>query len=213
MSDEYPTRWHEKFFRSERVELLSDGVFAIVLTLLVLDLKTPDLKDAKSIKELWEAILQIMPHIRSFIIAFFYVFSLWFFHQNVFQLMVRIDKNIILFNALILFEVCLVPFSAVLMGRYPENALAIIIFGIINFSTGLTFTFLTYYLIRKKEYITEYIDFIKLKNVLKFSFTGPVIFIIPIALAFYWPIISQVFYFCFILIGFIMTRSLQLKKS
>ena len=70
MNEPYRTNWHENYFHSDRISLLTDGVYAIVLTLLVLDIHLPALKIEDSAEELWLETKKIGPHLWSFFITF-----------------------------------------------------------------------------------------------------------------------------------------------
>ena len=63
----------DKFHRNERVIFLSDGVFAIVLTLLVLELHVPHLPEDVSANELWHAVLALKPNFLSFLLSFMFI--------------------------------------------------------------------------------------------------------------------------------------------
>lgn len=82
-----PKNFLEKFYKNERVEMLSDGVFAIVVTLLILDLKVPELKDGHSPDALWEALWLLRNKFLSFILSFLFVINLWFSHNVLFRVL------------------------------------------------------------------------------------------------------------------------------
>src|SRR4051794_30018567 len=91
-------RFLEKFHRNERVEMLSDGVFAIVVTLLVLDLHVPSLPEHATGHDLWLALLAMKNRFFSFVLSFVFVINLWFTHNVLFKLFVKIDNTILWLN-------------------------------------------------------------------------------------------------------------------
>src|SRR5215470_14475478 len=95
MKETYPSKWHEKYFRSERIELLFDGVYAIVLTLLVLDIHIPTLINENSSAELWDATKKIFPHIWSFLLTFLWLANSWVSGQSYMRLVVKIDTMVV----------------------------------------------------------------------------------------------------------------------
>ena len=82
-----------------RLEAFSDGVFAILITILVLDFKVP----AYHTGYLWEAVLQQWPVLAAYILSFTYIGILWLFHHDLFNTFAKIDRNINLLNLLMLF--------------------------------------------------------------------------------------------------------------
>src|ERR1051326_7937395 len=113
-----------------RLETLTDGIFAIAMTLLVLDIHVPDLVTATSNHELWSQLLIMWPRILSFIISFIILGMFWVSHHTEFRFIKKLDNKLIWLNMFFLLFVSLLPFSAALLGRYTENRVAIVVYGI-----------------------------------------------------------------------------------
>jgi uncharacterized membrane protein len=114
-----------------RLEALSDGVFAIVLTLLVLDLHVPHLEEPFTNAQLWSQLALLWPVFGSFLLSFLVISVFWINHHFLFTFFVnKIDRSINLLNIVYLLFVVLVPFSANLFGEYPESQLAAVIYGV-----------------------------------------------------------------------------------
>lgn len=101
-----------------RIEALSDGIFAIVMTLLVLELKVPDLPRKVPAAELWHAVLEHWPTFFSFLITFVLASQYWFWHHLTFGRIHRVDKPLLWINLLFLMFVSLLPFSTAMLGRF-----------------------------------------------------------------------------------------------
>jgi uncharacterized membrane protein len=115
----------------ERLHALSDGIFAIVMTLLVLELHVPELAEKTSVSELWVALVHLGPIFFSFALSFAVVFGYWRAHIAIVSHFIEnIDVRILNNNLPFLFFICLVPFSTSLLGSYPYNQLAIWVYGI-----------------------------------------------------------------------------------
>lgn len=113
-----------------RVENLADGVFSIVMTLLVLDLKVPELADNFATDQsLMSSVVALYPRYASYLIGFFTIGIYWIGHHYIFHFIRRIDRNGLWLN--ILFMCCLsfLPFSTAVMGRYPGNRSAVQLYG------------------------------------------------------------------------------------
>jgi uncharacterized membrane protein len=100
----------------ERLELFSDGVFAIILTLLVLDLKVPE---AVGLAGLRAAIPGLLVHAG----AFFVIGMAWITHHQFLEHVERIDSSMLGYNLLILFWITLIPFGARIAAERPRDGL------------------------------------------------------------------------------------------
>jgi len=123
--------FRERYRRNERLNGLSDGVFAIVLTLLVLELRVPALPHKAGSADLWQALIDMRPKIISFLLSFIFIASLWFTHNQLFKLFVEVDETMLWYNNFLLLAICFIPFPTALIGEFPRNPVGISLFGII----------------------------------------------------------------------------------
>ncbi len=135
---------------SGRVEAFSDGVLAIVITLLVLDLKVPHLHDALSRQEAVEALWLLLPNISSFLLSFAYVAVFWVNHHHFFDLIAKVDPGLLWLNNLFLLFLCVLPFPTGFIGEYPANPVALACFSLILMGAGLVFTLMWRYAFRHR---------------------------------------------------------------
>lgn len=117
-----------------RVASLTDGVFAIVLTLLVLDLHAPT---ATSQAQLLSELRGIAPQLILFVISFAIVAVFWYGHHMEMHWIVRSDRVHLGITLAFLLTISFVPFSASLLGRNPELPLAASIYGANLFLAGV----------------------------------------------------------------------------
>jgi len=101
-----------------RIEAFSDGVFAIAVTLLVLELHVPELHDGDTPVHLLKALKMQWPGYIAFIISFFSIFIIWVNHHKVFKQIYRRNTGLMFANGLILFLVSLVSFPSALLARF-----------------------------------------------------------------------------------------------
>jgi uncharacterized membrane protein len=111
-----------------RVHALSDGVFAIIITLLVLDVHVPELTENLSLNE---ALKEIRPSLTAFVISFILAGMYWVGHRDVFALIRRTDRGLVWLNILYLLPLCLLPFGTKLLGRYDQEPRALRIYGLV----------------------------------------------------------------------------------
>ena len=133
-----------------RVLALTDGVFAIIITLLVLDIHVPELTSHETLRA---AISDIRPSFISFVLAFIVAAMQWIGHRDLFTLIGYTDRGIIWLNLLTLFTVCLLPFGSALLGRYHEDPLALRLFGLILMGTSVARTAIWAYAAHKPSLV------------------------------------------------------------
>ena len=113
-----------------RVEAFSDGVFAIVMTLLAFNLKVPVLPHPTSNAVLWSQLVLLWPLITSALLSFLVLSVFWLNHHFIFNNFIKeVDRTTNLLNILYLLFLAFVPFSANLFGEYHDNLPAALIYG------------------------------------------------------------------------------------
>jgi len=110
-----------------RVMALSDGVFAIVITLLVLEIHVPELAGGQSLRE---ALREVQPSFTAFLISFVVTAIAWAGHRDLFAHIRRTDRALVWLNLLHLLPLSLLPFGAALISRYDREATALSLYGI-----------------------------------------------------------------------------------
>jgi uncharacterized membrane protein len=114
-----------------RIEAFSDGVFAIVMTLLVFEIKLPATVGSVTNAQLWSMIATLSPLIVSYILSFLVLAVFWINHNFLFHSFIKkIDRHLNLMNMLYLLFLVFVPFSANLFGEYPFNEPAALVYGL-----------------------------------------------------------------------------------
>src|SRR5262245_33500743 len=90
-----------------RIEAFSDGVFAIAITLLVLELKVPQADDPKT---LWQEILRLWPSLVALTLSFGSILVMWMNHHNMFRMIDKVSRSMMFANGFLLFTVIIIPF-------------------------------------------------------------------------------------------------------
>lgn len=112
--------------KEDRLAALTDAVVAIVMTLLVLDIKVPDLGSGESVSD---ALSDIAPTFNAFIVSFLLVGMYWVWHRGVFAQVRYVDKNVLWLNLLFLLPLSLIPFAASTVGEHSDDPTALHIYG------------------------------------------------------------------------------------
>ncbi|HET8608185.1 MAG TPA: TMEM175 family protein [Burkholderiales bacterium] len=132
-------RFAQGELRLNRIEAFSDGVFAIVVTLLVLELAVPSLHDADSASELGRQLIDLLPKFVSWLISFIIVCKFWLNHHHILGLARHADYGMVWINCIFLMFQSFVPFPTAMMGTYPGNPLAVSGFGMVMALNTLLF--------------------------------------------------------------------------
>lgn len=124
--------------KSSRLEQLADGIFAIVMTILVFDIRIPAQLENLNNKTLWIELAKLEPHFLGYILSFALLFTYWRAHHFFVSVYAKnIDSRLININTLFFMLISLVPFSTSLLSRFPGNELSITIFGVHIILIGL----------------------------------------------------------------------------
>src|SRR5438552_1240600 len=141
-------RFGQGKLRLNRTEAFSDGVFAIVVTLLVLELKVPILHDRASVSELDRRLVDLVPKFLSWLISFVIVCKFWLNHHHLLTFARHATYGMIWLNSIFLMGQAFIPFPTALMGEFPTNALAVSLFGVVMAVNTLLFIALQSYILR-----------------------------------------------------------------
>ena len=126
----------------QRLEAFSDGVFAIVITLLILDIRIPEVQPP----DLPAALVTILPQLLTYVLSFFIVGLYWHLHHQVAAQVKQIDGAFIWLNLVWLLFVSVLPFPTALLGRYPLQPIPLTIYGINLILVNVTgFVILVYF--------------------------------------------------------------------
>ncbi len=176
-----PYEYVDNDISNRRIETLVDGVFAIVLTLLVLEIKSPH---PDSNLRLTQQLIALSPKIFAYFLSFFILGLLWFGHQMMAHYVKRSDRAHILLNLLFLMFISLIPFSAALLGENLPYHAATMVYGINLFVTGLIQYLQWEYMSGKNRLIDPELDRRIVRAMQKTFLTIPLIYGVAIGVSF-----------------------------
>ncbi|MBX9781598.1 MAG: DUF1211 domain-containing protein [Chitinophagaceae bacterium] len=138
----------KKEFQLERMILFSDAVFAIVITLMAIEIRLPETEHRFKGAELLHHLKLLIPVIFAYLISFGFIGTVWYQHLKIFGLLKDYDKGLILRNLLLLFFVALFPFCvSVVIKSKPDILAYSIYFGAIFICVTIQFALHHYVLI------------------------------------------------------------------
>jgi uncharacterized membrane protein len=170
--------------QKNRLEAFSDGVIAIIITIMVLELKIPH-------GDSFEEIKKIMPKFLSYVLSFIYVAIYWNNHHHLLHTIKRVNGSIMWANIHLLFWLSLIPFVTAWSGENNFSVLPVATYGLILFMAAVA-----YYILSKTIIVTHGNDSV-LANAIGKDYKGSlsvVFYALAIPIAFYEPYISLAIY-------------------
>jgi uncharacterized membrane protein len=113
-----------------RIETLTDGVFAIVMTILVLEITVPQISHSETAIELPKQLLELWPVIQSYGTSFIILGFFWIAHDYQFHYVKRANRTFLWITIFYLMFIAFVPFSTSLIGEYGDQQISVIIYAV-----------------------------------------------------------------------------------
>ncbi|MCH7784101.1 MAG: DUF1211 domain-containing protein [Bacteroidetes bacterium] len=121
--------------KTNRLEAFSDGVIAIIITIMVLQLKAPE-------EITIEALIPKIPIFISYLVSFIYIGIFWNNHHHLFQITENVNGKILWANLHLLFWLSLIPFATAWIGQNHVLSTPVAFYGFVLFMCGIAFSFL-----------------------------------------------------------------------
>lgn len=125
----------------ERLAALSDGIFAVAMTLLVLDLRVPAMEAVHNEQDLWRALAGLSPRLLMYMMSFMTLGIFWVGQQTQLNHLARSDRSLAWIHILFLFAVSITPFSTTLLAGYTAYRLALLAYWLNILLLGATLFF------------------------------------------------------------------------
>lgn len=205
----YFSRFRHGELRLNRIEAFTDGVFAIVVTLLVLNLNVPVLHNPNSVKELAMRLRALLPAFLSWLISFLIICKYWLNHHRIFALARHANYALVWLNGFFLMCQSFIPFPTALMGEHPTNPLAVSFFGCAMAINTIAFIALHRYILRhliKPELVAS-----QDPHVIRKSFVGVASYLAGAAVAWYFVDVAFAVYFLTPLFFIVPPQTRQVK--
>jgi uncharacterized membrane protein len=185
--------------KKNRLEAFSDGVVAIIITIMVLNLKAPGGHDLP-------ALLEVMPTLCGYVLSFVYVGIYWNNHHHLLQAVGRINGLALWANLHLLFWLSLIPFATEWMGQDFRGAMSVAVYGFVLMMSGIAFDILARILRRANGDETMLADLSDVSPKAMFSMAA---YALAIVLAFFWPRVSLILYIAVALMWIVPDRRIE----
>lgn len=189
--------------RTGRLEAFSDGVIAILITIMILELKVPD-------GHTFEALKPLAPTLLSYLLSFVFLGIYWNNHHHLFQVTEHVTGTILWANLHLLFWLSLVPFATIWMGENHRESLPAAAYGLILNIAGLAYFILSKVIIRAEGPDSPIA--LALGSDRK-GIASLLLYSAAIALAFVEPWIAQLIFVVVAVIWFVPDRRIEARPS
>jgi uncharacterized membrane protein len=177
-----------------RTEAFSDGVFAIAITLLIIEVRPPDSEAgglARDLANQW-------PSYAAYVVSFAIIGIIWVNHHDIFERITTVDRPLLFLNLLLLLTVAFLPFPTALLGEYirkGDNAhIAAAVYGSNMTLIGLAFIAIWTYLARVPSLLAREVGTEGALRARRAAAIGPVLYGLSIPLAFVSPVACLIVY-------------------
>ncbi|MBK7252620.1 MAG: TMEM175 family protein [Ignavibacteria bacterium] len=196
---------------TNRMEAFSDGVFAIVVTLLVLELRVPVLPENFSTQDVLKELLRLFPKFFSFAMSFVIVAIFWVNHHQFFHSLEKTDRAMLWYNNLLLFWLSFVPFPTAFIGEHPVSMIPVMLYGAVLFFAGVSFNLMLRHAVKAKLFLKSVSDEV-LNQSVKRGVIGPVVYFVSIISAFISVYVSLSIFLLVPVIYFIPQKIVRLEE-
>ncbi|HEY6406408.1 MAG TPA: TMEM175 family protein [Ktedonobacteraceae bacterium] len=177
-----------------RIEAFSDGVFAVAITLLVFDLKVPQLSPNEiNFTALASALLHQWPSYLTFVTSFATILIMWAGHHNIFKLVHKSDSLFLFANGFLLLLVTFVPFPTSLVAQYlrtPAAALACAVYAGVFVLVNIAYNLLWWSAAYHRRLLNPDISPAQVKMLSRNFLLGTPLYLLATLLAFWYPYVS-----------------------
>jgi len=181
---------------NSRLEAFCDGVFAIAITLLVIDIKVPSADTVNAKKEVWMAFAHDLPSFMAFLLSFIFIFVSWVNHSNFFRILETASPKFIYANGMLMLSIVLVPFTDAAVAEYlsSENINlaqpAITLYCGVVLLNNIAWLIISYIGFYGKSLLKTNVDVAKIKQQAAYIRYGFVLYVFIFVLSFWFPVTS-----------------------
>ncbi len=171
----------------ERLIFFSDAVFAIAITLLVLDIKIPEIPDDRVAADLPGSVAAVGPNILAYFISFMIISTFWVVHHSTFAYIRRYDHRLLWLNLYLLLFVAFLPFPAGILARYGNTFFAFTFYALIQIIISTLLTTIWVHATRGRKLVEATLDIDVIRHRFYQGLLPPLVFAISIGFATFKP--------------------------
>ena len=181
-------------FTVERVSALSDGVFAVAITLLVVSIAVPTIHGTLTNSKLAHGLAEIWPHFFSYFLSFIIIAMFWISHHALFSAIRRVDRTLIWINMLYLLLIVFMPYPTELLSLFGKTMVATVLYASVLAVAGILQAAMAFYAVRGHRLVDDEFEMSQAGEYLRNSLLMSAVFIISIGIAFVSVTAAQFFW-------------------
>jgi uncharacterized membrane protein len=185
--------------KANRMEAFSDGVLAIIITIMVLEIKVPEGHD-------WNSLLDLVPKFLSYAVSFVYIGIYWNNHHHLLHTVHTLNGKLMWLNLLLLFWLSLVPFSTAWMGESNFSSTPTALYGIVLLLAAISYWLLQQAILNQHESDSAIVTAMGRDFKGKMS---PLLYLIAIASAYVLPWVSCFFFVLVAALWFVPDKRIE----
>jgi uncharacterized membrane protein len=180
-------------FTKETLTSISDAIFAIAITLLVIDIKLPEGLAEGGGQYLLSALVDLWPNFLSYVVSFVLIAVYWYNYHKFIYYAVEVDNKTVCLNIVFLFFVTIMPFTASMLGVYGDESVAVVLYAT-SIAAGSTVLFMLWRHIMRKHLQAENAFNKRYLYYLSMRALFPVIIaLLAMVLALFSPFVAKIF--------------------
>jgi uncharacterized membrane protein len=188
---------------AKRLEAFSDGVMAIIITIMILEIKAPEGGNLDDLKPL-------IHKFTAYVLSFIYVGIYWNNHHHLWQAVERVNGKILWANLHLLFWLSLFPFSTAWMGEHYTSAIPVAVYGFILFMASVAWYILAIFVVKEEGRDSRVGQAYQSDGKTKISM---LIYGLATVMAIYLPIVSAIVYALLAAVWFIPDKRIERKLA
>ena len=200
------------FISTSRIEAFSDGVFAIVITLLAFQFKVPNFTKEALLEQNAYELLKLFPHFIGFLFSFLFVAIFWVNHHQLFHTIKEADRKLLWYNIHLLFWITIIPFPTAMVGDHPDIPLAAMCLAFVLMMASLAAYIVRRYSYFKASLVDESLSIDSIKDGLNKNLAAIILNFAAILIALYSVKICYII-FIVVLALFIIPQKLERKSK
>jgi uncharacterized membrane protein len=189
-----------------RIEAFSDGVLAIAITLLVLELSVPE----ESFNDLWAGIAEQWPSYLAYVTSFLTIGVIWMIHHGVFRRLAFADATVTRLNLILLMLVALLPFPTKLMAEAINNSeserVAVMFYGLVLFAISAVMSLMWRHVASNRDLIAEGVPDEEIEWISRESTPNMAFYVAVVLVAIVAPQVAAFGYLAIAILGLVRSR-------
>lgn len=188
------THSRDRHLAVDRLAALTDGVFAIAITLLSLDVVVPVITESASGSDLIEALIDQWPSYLAYTVTFFLIGAYWINHHRMFNLLRGVNHMFLILNIFFLMAIAIIPFPNAFLAEYGLDVelrgVAAAVYGLAMAALAVMFNLVWWYACWNMRLVEPDCDPVEIRKVLNSYLVGPVVYGLAVALTPVAPLVS-----------------------